>query len=61
MAIRDKESQSEVGKRETRRNIGREEGRKQGEILKLITMVKKKIENGDSVDKIADDLLEDAE
>ena len=38
---------------------GREEGRKQGEVLKLITMVKKKIENGDSVAKIADDLLED--
>ena len=40
---------------------GREEGRKQGEVLKLITMVKKKIENGDSVAKIADDLLEDAD
>ena len=41
------------------REEGREEGRKQGEVLKLITMVKKKIENGDSVAKIADDLLED--
>ena len=40
---------------------GRKEGRKQGEILKLITMVKKKIENGDSIAKIADDLLEDAD
>ena len=43
------------------RREGREEGRKQGEVLKLITMVKKKIENGDSVAKIADDLLEDAD
>ena len=43
------------------RREGREEGRKQGEVLKLIMMVKKKIENGDSVAKIADDLLEDAD
>ena len=43
------------------REEGRKEGRKQGEILKLITMVKKKIENGDSIAKIADDLLEDAD
>ena len=47
--------------REEGRAEGREEGRQQGEILKLITMVKKKIENGDSVAKIADDLLEDAD
>ena len=40
-------------------NRGRREGRKQGEVLKLIMMVKKKMENGDSVAKIADDLLED--
>jgi predicted transposase/invertase (TIGR01784 family) len=56
MAIRDKESQLRSAE-----NRGRREGRKQGEILKLITMVKKKIENGDSIAKIADDLLEDAD
>ena len=64
MAIRDKESQlrsaENRGRREGREE-GRKEGRKQGEILKLITMVKKKIENGDSIAKIADDLLEDAD
>ena len=64
MAIRDKESQlrsaENRGRREGREE-GRKEGRKQGEILKLITMVKKKIENGDSIAKIADDLLEDQE
>ena len=60
MAIRDKESQLRSAENRGRRE-GRKEGRKQGEILKLITMVKKKIENGDSVDKIADDLLEDQE
>ena len=38
---------------------GREEGRQQGEVLKLIMQVKKKTEKGDSVEKIADDLLED--
>ena len=47
--------------KEEGREEGRKEGRKQGEILKLITMVKKKIENGDSIAKIADDLLEDAD
>ena len=47
--------------REKGREEGRKEGRKQGEILKLITLVKKKIENGDSIAKIADDLLEDAD
>ena len=60
MAIRDKESQLQSAENRGRRE-GREEGRKQGEVLKLITMVKKKIENGDSVAKIADDLLEDAD
>ena len=58
MAIRDKESQLRSAENRGRRE-GREEGRQQGEILKLITMVKKKIENGDSIAKIADDLLED--
>ena len=60
MAIRDKVSQLRSAETRGRRE-GREEGRKQGEVLKLITMVKKKIENGDSVAKIADDLLEDAD
>ena len=60
MAIRDKESQLRSAENRGRRE-GREEGRQQGEVLKLITMVKKKIENGDSVAKIADDLLEDIE
>ena len=58
MAIRDKESQLQSAENRGRRE-GREEGRQQGEVLKLIMMVKKKIENGDSVAKIADDLLED--
>ena len=58
MAIRDKVSQLRSAENRGKRE-GREEGRKQGEVLKLITMVKKKIENGDSVAKIADDLLED--
>ena len=58
MAIRDKASQLRSAENRGRRE-GREEGRQQGEVLKLITMVKKKIENGDSVAKIADDLLED--
>ena len=60
MVIRDKVSQLRSAENRGRRE-GREEGRKQGEVLKLITMVKKKIENGDSVAKIADDLLEDAD
>ena len=60
MAIRDKVSQLRSAENRGRRE-GREEGRQQGEVLKLITMVKKKIENGDSVAKIADDLLEDAD
>ena len=60
MAIRDKESQLQSAENRGRRE-GREEGRKQGEVLKLIMIVKKKIENGDSVAKIADDLLEDAD
>ena len=60
MAIRDKESQLRRAENRGRRE-GRKEGRKQGEILKLITLVKKKIENGDSIAKIADDLLEDAD
>lgn len=58
MAIRDKASQLRSAENRGR-GEGMEEGRQQGEALKLITMVKKKIEKGDSVTKIADDLLED--
>ena len=58
MAIRDKASQLRSAENRGRRE-GREEGRQQGEVLKLIMMVKKKMENGDSIAKIADDLLED--
>lgn len=58
MAIRDKVSQLRSAENRGRRE-GREEGRQQGEVLKLITMVKKKIEKGDSVAKIAEDLVED--
>ena len=61
MAIRDKESQlrsaENRGRREGREE-GRKEGRKQGEILKLITMVKKKIENGDSPEKTREEICE---
>ncbi len=60
MAIRDKVSQLRSAENRGRRE-GREEGRQQGEVLKLIMMVKKKMENGDSIAKIADDLLEDAD
>ena len=60
MAIRDKASQLRSAENRGRQE-GKEEGRKQWEILKLITLVKKKIENGDSIAKIADDLLEDAD
>lgn len=60
MAIRDKASQLRSAENRGRRE-GREEGRQQGEVLKLITMIKKKIEKGDSVAKIADDLLEDTD
>ena len=52
MAIRDKASQLRSAE-----NI---EIRK-GELLKLVTLVQRKIEKGDTVDKIADDLLEDQE
>ena len=62
MAIRDKASQlrsaENRGRREGREE-GREEGRQQGEVLKLIMQVKKKTEKGDSVAKIAEDLVED--
>ena len=36
-------------------------GIRKGELLKLVTLVQRKIEKGDTVDKIADDLLEDQE
>ena len=52
MAIRDKASQLR-----SEENIGI----RKGELLKLVTLVQRKIEKGDTVDKIADDLLEDQE
>ena len=52
MAIRDKASQLRSVE-----NIGI----RKGELLKLVTLVQRKIEKGDTVDKIADDLLEDQE
>ena len=54
MAESDRVSQIQSAKR-----IGRKEGKKEGEILKLITQVQKKIARGDSLEKIADDLIED--
>ena len=54
MAESDRVSQMQSAKR-----IGRKEGKKEGEILKLITQVQKKIARGDSLEKIADDLIED--
>lgn len=41
--------------------LGREEGREEGAILQLIILVQKKIQRGDSKEKIADDLVEDIE
>ena len=57
MAIRDKVSQLRSAENRGRRE-GREEGRKQGEVLKLIMMVKKKIENGDSPEKTREEICE---
>ena len=54
MAESDRASQIQSAQR-----IGRKEGKKEGEILKLITQVQKKIARGDSLEKIADDLIED--
>ena len=39
--------------------LGENNEEKEGEILKLITQVQKKIARGDSLEKIADDLIED--
>ena len=41
--------------------LGREEEREEGAILQLIILVQKKIQRGDSKEKIADDLVEDIE
>ena len=54
MAISDKVSQLRSAE-----NRGRKDGIQKGELLKLITLVQKKREKGESVDKIAEDLLED--
>ena len=42
-------------------NRGRKVGIQKGELLKLITLVLKKREKGESADKIAEDLLEDTD
>lgn len=46
-----------LGKTDSRKYMGR--GRGEGEILKLISQVKKKKLKGDSIAKIADDLVEE--
>ena len=53
MAISDKISQLRSAE-----NRGRKDGIQKGELLKLITLVQKKREKGESADKIAEDLLE---
>ena len=40
---------------------GREEGRAEGDRQRLVRQVQKKLERGDSVEKIADDLVESVE
>ncbi len=54
MAISDKVSQLRSAEYH-----GRKDGIQKGELLKLITLVQKKREKGESADKIAEDLLED--
>lgn len=39
--------------------VGEKRGRQEGEIIKLIVQTKKKIQRGDTQEKIADDLMED--
>ena len=56
MAISDKISQLRSAE-----NRGRKDGIQKGELLKLITLVQKKREKGESADKIAEDLLEDTD
>lgn len=46
--------------RKEERQLGREEGREEGELIKLVQLVCKKIEKGKSVSEIAD-ALEEAE
>lgn len=58
MAESDRVSQLESAK-DIGREEGRREGRGEGEILKLISQVKKKKLKGDSIAKIADDLVEE--
>ncbi len=43
------------------REDAREEGRAEGRAEELLNLVKKKLERGDSVEKIADDLMETVE
>lgn len=48
----------EQGLKEGRKQ-GREEGREEGANLKLISLIRRKTENGQSVEKISEDLMED--
>ena len=58
--LREEMAESDRGSQiQSAQRIGRKEGKKEGEILKLITQVQKKIARGDSLEKIADDLIED--
>ena len=54
MAISDKVSQLHSAEQR-----GIEKGMQRGELLKLIALVQKKKSKGDSIEKIAEDLLED--
>ncbi len=58
MAISDKVSQLRSAEYHGRKD-GIQKGIQKGELLKLITLVQKKREKGESADKIAEDLLED--
>ena len=41
--------------------IGREEGREEGDIRRLLSLIRKKVQKGKSIDQIADELEEDVE
>ncbi len=46
---------------EEKESEGREEGRAEGERTQLVSIVQKKLERGDSIEKIADDLVQEVE
>ena len=43
------------------KQIAFEEGEQMGQLNKLVTLVQKKLQKGDSVEKISDDLMESIE